>query len=140
MRRLGPCLLLLLLSAEPASLTPPSCKPAAPIDLDARLIGDSVSATATSRLGGDVELEILLPEGVAHVAGPRKLQGRRCEARLEIRPQDRTRREILVRATTVHGGAVMTKVVPLVLFDGPVPAPGTPAKNSRGEALLEFPP
>jgi hypothetical protein len=143
-----PLALILLLALPAAGGTfvakTPSCKPVAPIDLDARLVGDPASPTisvkASSRTGGDVEIEIVLPEGVTHVAGERKQKGRRCEARVDARVPDRLRREILVRATTVHGGATLTKVVPLVLFDRPAARSGNPKKNSRGEAILVFSP
>ena len=149
MRRLGPAVLLALLTAGgiPFAIprSPTSCKPTAPIDLEARIVGDpslpfGISAKASSRTGADVELEIILPDGVTHLAGAKKHNGRRCEARVDVRAKDRKRCEILVRATTVEGGATMTRVLPLVLFDGPVPAPGTPKKNSRGEGILEFSP
>jgi hypothetical protein len=150
MRRLGwgLGLLLALLTAGrglSSPSRPASCKPSAPIDLDARLTGDpsspsGVVARASSRTGGDVELEVVLPEGVDHVAGERKLKGRRCEARVDLRTADRTRREILVRATTTEGGATLTRVVSLPLFDGKERARGTPRKNSRGEAILELSP
>ncbi|MBI3855304.1 MAG: hypothetical protein HY293_06400 [Planctomycetes bacterium] len=145
MRRLGLALLLGLSTASIPLPARPSCKPTAPIDLEARLVGDpsspfGISATATSRTGSEVELEILLPVGITHLSGDRKLKGRRCEARIDASVKDRTRREIFVRATTVEGGAVMTRVVSLLLFDGPLPARGTPGKNSRGEGILEFSP
>jgi hypothetical protein len=124
---------------------PASCKPTAPIDIEARIEGDpgapfAVTAKASSRSGGEVELEIVLPDGATHLGGERKLKGRRCEAKVDARVPDRRRREILVRATTVHGGATLTKVVPLVIFDRPEPPRGVPKRNSRGEALLEFSP
>lgn len=149
MRRTAFGLLLALLTAGGSLLVAPvrpsSCKPTAPIDLDARIVGDpggpfAVAAKAVSRLGGDVELEIVLPEGMTHLAGERKHKGRRCEAKVDARVPDRRRREILVRATTVQGGATLTKVVPLVIFDRPGPAPGTPKLNARGEGILEFSP
>jgi hypothetical protein len=151
MRRLGPALLLVLLTAGGTLLldsrppSPSSCKPTAPIDLTAELVGDpaapfGVVARATSRTGAEVELEIVLPEGVTPLAGERKLKGRRCEARLDLKAADRSRREILVRATFTEGGATMTRVVPLVLFDAPAPPRGAMRKNARGETILELAP
>lgn len=100
-----------------------------------------VTARATSRTGDDVELEIVLPEGVIPLAGNPKSRGRRCEARVDLRANDRTRREILVRAVVTHGTARMVRVVPLVIFDGPRPSSKSKATvNSRGEPILEFSP
>src|SRR2546423_1436183 len=146
MRRLGLGLLLalliagstLLIDAQPSACSSAalgkSCKPSAPIDLTAEIVGDpaapfGVVARATSRTGADVELEIVLPDGVTHLAGERKLKGRRCEARVDVRTKDLAPRAILVRATFTEGGATMTRVVPLVLFDAPAPARGAPGKN-----------
>jgi hypothetical protein len=146
MRRLA--LLLALTTAGGSSLivpASPSCKPTAPIDLEARIVGDpstpfGVSARASSRSGAEVELEIVLPDEVTHLAGLKKLRGRRCEARIDARVKDRRRCEILVRATITEAGATMTRVIPLVLFDAPLPPRGTLKRNSRGEAILEFSP
>jgi hypothetical protein len=146
MRRLA--LLLALLTAGGSSLiipASPTCKPTAPIDLEARIVGDpsapfGISARASSRTGSEVELEIILPDEVTHLAGVKKLSGRRCEARIDAQMNIRKRCEILVRATITEAGATMTRVIPLVLFDAPLPARGTPKKNSRGEAILEFAP
>jgi hypothetical protein len=150
MRRIALGLLLALLTGGGTLLvghrtTPVSCKPTAPIDLDARIVGDpaapfAVAAKAFSRAGGDVEIEIVLPDGVVHLAGEKKRKARRCDAQVDLRVNDRARRVILVRATTVVEGATMTKVAALTLFDGPVPARGTPGRNARGEAILEFSP
>jgi hypothetical protein len=144
MRRLV-FLALLVAHRSPEPDPVPSCKPTAPIDLEARLEGDpttsfSVSARASSRLGLPVELEVVLPEGVAHHAGARKVSGVSCETRLDASVPDRTRREIFVRATVSEGTAKLTKVIPLVLFDKVRPAAATLRKNSRGEALLEYSP
>src|SRR5262245_47962762 len=150
MRRLALGLVLALLTGGGTLLVghrtaPDSCKPPAPIDLDVRLVGDpsspfAITAKAVSRAGGDVELEIVLPDGVVHLAGERKRKARKCEARVDARVNDHARRVILVRATVVIEGATLTKVVPVTLFDQPVPSLGTPGKNSRGEAILEFSP
>jgi hypothetical protein len=148
MRRLALALLPALLAAGGSLLivpAPPPCKPTAPIDLEARILGDpsapfGVSARASSRSGAEVELEIVLPDEVTHLAGLKKLRGRRCEARIDAHVKDRRRCEILVRATVTEGGATMTRVIPLVLFDAPVPSRGTLKRNSRGEAILEFSP
>jgi hypothetical protein len=122
-----------------------SCKPVAPIDLDARLVGDpaagfAVTATAASRTGAEVELEVVLPDGVAHVAGPRKLKGRKVETRVDARVKSGGRQEILVRATFTQGGATMTRVVPLLVQDAAPARPGTPKKSARGDPILEFSP
>jgi hypothetical protein len=149
MRRLALLLLLGLLSAGGSLLIvpskPPSCKPTAPIDLEAKIVGDpsapfGLVARASSRTGVEVDLEIILPEGITPLAGTRKLKGKRCEARLDLHAKDRTRREILVSASFTEGGARLTRVVSLVLFDQPLPSKGTPATDSRGNALLEFSP
>jgi len=148
MRRLGLVFLLAVLTTAGGfafQSRPPSCKPSAPIDLDAQIVGDPASpfgiiARASSRTGAEVDLEIVLPDGVRHLAGARKLKGRRCEARVDLRVDDRARREILVCASFTQGGATMTRVLPLVLFDGPKRPPGAVRKNSRGEAILELSP
>jgi hypothetical protein len=150
MRRLALGLLLALLTGGGTLLvthrTPPeSCKPTAPIDLDARIVGDpaspfAVTAQAVSRAGGEVEIEIVLPDGVVHLGGEKKRKARKCDTRVELRVNDRSRRVIFVRATVVAEGATLTKVVPLTLFDAPLPPRGTPGVNSRGEAILEFSP
>src|SRR5262245_51564870 len=80
---------------------PTSCKPVAPIDIEASIVGDpatgfSVSARAVSRIEADAELEVILPEGVTSVAGERKSRGRKCEVRTDLRAADRTRKEIAV--------------------------------------------
>jgi len=135
----------IVVAHSPLSPPPvPSCKPTAPIDLDVRLVGDpaspfGITAKASSRSGLPVELEIVLPDGVHAVAGQRKAQGRSCEARLDAVARDRSRREILVRATVRQDGAILTRVAPLVLFDAPAPKPAA-KRNSRGEAIQEFGP
>ena len=150
-RRLPLALVLLALLAAGGSLAverpaKTSCKPVAPIDLDASIVGDplspsGVSARAVSRTGAEVELEIVLPPGVAHVAGERKMRGRQCDLRVDLRATDRNRKEIVVRATITDGVSRLTRVLPLVIFDGPPPpSKGRPARNSRGEQLLEFSP
>jgi hypothetical protein len=148
MRRLGLALLLALLTAGGAFTLAPSrlsCKPTAPIDLTAEIVGDPASpfgvvARASSRSGAEIELEIVLPDGVTPVAGERKHRGKRCEARVDLRAADRRRREIFVRASLSEGGATLTRVIPLVLFDTPQERPGTKRRNSRGEAILELAP
>jgi len=139
---------LVLIVGIPAGIRPgpASCKPTPPIELEASIVGDpslpfGITARASSRTGVPVDLEIVLPDGVVAVAGRTRAFGPRCEARLDVRAADRTRREILVRATFTQGGATMTRVLPLVIFDGTAPAaPGTLRKNSRGEPILEFSP
>lgn len=140
-------LLLVALVAAHSPLpppAPPSCKPTAPIDLDVRLVGDpaapfGITAKASSRSGLPVELEIVLPDGVRAVAGQSKARGRACEARLDAVARDRSRREILVRATVRQDGAILTRVAPIVLFDAPA-AKSAAKRNSRGEAIQEFGP
>jgi len=124
-----------------------SCKPVAPIDLEASLIGDptagfGVSAKATSRTGLEVDLEVILPEGVIHVAGERKKRGRQCDLRVDLRAGDRTRKEIAVVATITDGqGARLVRSVPLVLFDAPIPEKkGKPGRDRRGNPVQEFSP
>jgi hypothetical protein len=148
MRRLALALLPALLAAGGSLLvvpSSPSCKPTAPIEVEARIVGDpsapfGVSARASSPSGAEVELEIVLPDEVTHLGGVKKLRARRCEARIDARVKDRRRCEIFVRATITEGGAAMTRVIPLVLFDAPLPPRGTLKRNSRGEAILEFSP
>lgn len=138
--------LILPLAATPALLPSPSpCKPTPPINLEARIVGDpyapfSIEAHAASRTGHEVELEIILPEGVAHVAGERRARGRRSELRVDVRAPGPARREIFVRATIREGDAKLTRVVPLVVNDAPAAPKGTLKTNSRGEAILEFGP
>lgn len=124
-----------------------SCKPVAPIDIEASIVGDpaagfGVSAKAASRTGLDVDLEVILPEGVTHVAGERKSRGRQCDVRVDLRAADRTRKEISVVATITDGkGARLVRVVPLVLFDGPAPpSKGRPGRDRRGNPIQVFSP
>jgi hypothetical protein len=144
MRRL--LITLAALSAVPWSASPalPCRKPVAPIDLHVTVEGDPATGVridaAASARGREVELEIVLPAEVSALAGDRKGAGRRVELHLETRAPDRKRREILVRATIREGDAVLTRVEPVVLHDGPVPSPGTPGTGPRGEAILEFAP
>jgi hypothetical protein len=146
MRRLAPLLLILLAAGASLPIVPPraSCKPTPPIDLDARIVGDpsgvfEIIARASSPLGAEIDLEIVLPDGVACPSGKKRLQGKACDLRVTAQARDRSRREILVRATFTHANATMTRVVPLVLFDAP-PVPHPVRRNSRGEAILEFSP
>ncbi|HLY11649.1 MAG TPA: hypothetical protein VKW04_20280, partial [Planctomycetota bacterium] len=137
--------LALALAHTPAEKpSPSSCKPFAPIDLDAAIVGDpgspfGITARASSRLGVPLDLEIVLPDGVTAHGGQAKASGRVCETRLEASALDRSRREILVRASFTQGTATMVRVVSLVLFDRPAPAPKAPLKtNARGETILEY--
>ena len=148
MHRLGLALLVAVLTVGASTFVSPRptpCKPTAPIDLEAQIVGDpsspfGISARARSRTGAEVELEIILPDGVTHLSGAKKVKGRRCEARVDAAVKDHARREILVRASFTEGSATMTRVIPLVLFEGPAPVRGTPKKGARGDALLEFSP
>jgi hypothetical protein len=122
-----------------------SSKPEAPIDLEARIVGDpsapfAVHARASSRTQHEVELELVLPEGITHLAGERRAHGRQCDLRVDLHAPDDARRGILVRATIREGDAKLVKVVPLVLHDRPAASKGTPRKNAQGEAILEFGP
>jgi len=123
-----------------------SCKPTAPIDIEASIVGDpsgafGVTARAASRHGAEVDLEIVLPDGVIHLTGERKMRGRRCETRVDLRATDQNRKEIVVRATITDGEARLTRVLPLVIFAGPPPASkGRPGRDGRGEPILEFSP
>ena len=148
MRWLGLALLLLTALAgwnlaPPPS--PPSCKPTPPIDLEARIVGDpsgpfGIEASASSKTGLEVEIEIVLPDGVTHLKGERRAAGRRCGLRVDAHSPGQARREILVRATLREGTAKFTRVLPLLLNDAPPAPQGTPKTNSRGEAILEFGP
>lgn len=141
--------LALALAHVPAPAPAPSrtsCKPTAPIDLEAALEGDpagtfGVTARASSRLGAPIDLEIILPTGVTLQGGRPRASGPLCQAHVDATARDRSRREIFVRATVVQGSARLTKVVPLVLFDAPA-APPVPRRktNSRGEPIAEFSP
>jgi len=144
-------ILALALAHVPAPAPAPepprsSCKPTAPIDLEATLEGDpagtfGVTARASSRLGAPVDLEIVLPDGVTLQGGRPRVSGRTCDAHVDATARDRSRREIFVRATGVQGSARFTKVIPLVLFEAPSAAPAPRRKtNSRGEAIAEFSP
>ena len=122
------------------------CKPGAPIDLEASLIGDptspfGVSAKATSLTGDEVDLEILLPEGVIHLGGERKARGKKVETRIDLRSTDLKPKQIVVRASISDGTGRMSRVVPLNLFKEPPPEPkGTLKRDNRGDLILEFSP
>jgi hypothetical protein len=146
MRRLALLLLTLLAAGASLPVVPArtSCKPTPPIDLDARIVGDpagafDIVARASSSLGAEIDLEILLPDGVTCQTGKQRLKGKSCDLKVTAQAHDRSRREILVRASFTQGNATMTRVVPLVLFDAP-PAKHPVRRNSRGEAILEFSP
>jgi hypothetical protein len=118
-------------------------KPGPPLRLEAAIVGDparpfGIAARASSPLDADIELEALLPDGVAALGGDRKRRARTPDLRLDCVARDGARREILVRATLEAGGARMTRVASLVLHDAPSSPPGILKKNSRGEAILEF--
>jgi hypothetical protein len=148
MRRLVPLLLLTLFAAgasRPISPVRSSCKPTPPIDIDARIVGDpsapfGIVARATSPTGAEIDLEIILPDGVTHLAGQKRHRAKSCDLRIDVQARDRSRQEILVRASFTRENATMTRVVPLVLFDPPAPPKQPVLKNSRGEAILEFSP
>jgi len=146
MRRLAPLLLILLAAGASLPIVPArtTCKPTPPIDLDARIVGDpagafEIVARASSPLGAEIDLEILLPDGVSSPSAKKRLKGKSCDLRVPAQARDRSRREILVRATFTQANATMTRVVPLVLFDAPPPKHPV-RRNSRGEAILEFSP
>lgn len=144
------CVLVALLAGSGSFLSPgptrTSCKPEAPIQLEASIIGDpispfAVSAKATSLSGDEVDLEIVLPTGVIHLGGERKARGRRCETRVDLRAQDQNPRQILVRASISDGTGRMVKIVPLKLFGGAPPEQkGKLKRDNRGELILEFSP
>ena len=134
----------LLASSWSAPLPGPARKPVAPIDLEARLEGDPdaacrISASANGR-GRDVELEIVLPEGMAALAGERNGSGKRVELRVDARSLDRRRRVVFVRASLRDGDAVLTRVEPIVIHDSPAAPRGVPRTGARGEPILEFAP
>jgi hypothetical protein len=120
-----------------------SCKPEAPIQLEASIIGDpispfAVSAKATSLTGDEVELEIVLPNGVIHLGGERKARGKKVETRVDLRAQDQNPRQIFVRASISDGTGRISKIVPLRLFGGNPPGPkGALKRDSRGDLILE---
>src|SRR6185503_11248984 len=124
-------LLALLCAGGPLVVERPtriSCKPAASIELEVSIVGDpagvfGVAMKAASRIDADIDLEIEVLDGVAHVVGERKIRGRRSDGRVDLRALDRTPRQIVVRATISDGTARFVKVVPLNLFGGPPPAP-----------------
>jgi hypothetical protein len=116
----------------------------APIEIEARLLGDPetgcvVEASASAR-GHDVELEVVLPEGVEGLEGRLLARGARPTLRLDARAPGRARREILVRASVREGDAVLTRVRPLVVRDAPPPPKGVRTRGARGEPVLEFAP
>jgi hypothetical protein len=118
-------------------------KPVAPIEVEARLEGDpsadfAVVARASTRIDADVDLEIHFPAGVTAGAGARRVAARSPELRVTARAEPGARREILVRATIQQGGARLTRVVPIVIGEGPPEAQGVLKTNSRGEKILEF--
>jgi hypothetical protein len=123
-----------------------SCKPAAPIDIEASILGDPASpsgifAKATSLSGDEVDLEIILPNGVVHLGGERKARGKKVETRVDLRAQDQNPRQILVRASISDGTGRLVKIVPLNLFGGVRAAPkGTLKRDPRGELIQEFSP
>jgi hypothetical protein len=161
MRRLGPLFLFLAggglvpvalwtapAASPPDAQAPPSGvseKPSPPIDLEARIEGDplrpfGIVASASSRTGHEVELEVVLPPGVLHRAGDRLVRGMRCLLRADLETDGRGRREIFVRASIHEGSATQTRVLSLVLGDAASAPPGHPTRNARGEAILEFKP
>jgi hypothetical protein len=132
------------LASRPAP-APSSCKPSSPIDLEAKLVGDpyapfGIVASASSRTGHEVELEVVLPDGVVHLGGDRRATGKRCGLRVDVQATGRERREIFVRATIRDGNARLTRVIPLVVNDAPAEPKGSLKTNARGEAILEFRP
>lgn len=138
--------LLACLLAAPWSVPLPGAarKAVAPIDLEARLEGDPeaacrITASASGR-GRDVELEIVLPEGVAALAGERKGAGKRVALRVDARALDRRRQVVFVRASLREGEAVLTRVEPIVIHDAPAPPQNAPRTGARGEPILEFGP
>jgi hypothetical protein len=123
-----------------------SCKPEAPIELTASIVGDpispfGVSAKATSLSGEEVDLEIVLPAGVIHLGGERKARGKRVETRVDLRAQDQNPRQILIRASIDDGTGRLVKIVPLNLFGGHAQKPkGTLKRDPRGELIQDFSP
>src|SRR6187549_3781156 len=122
MRRLAPLLLVVVAAGASLPIVPArtSCKPTPPIDLDARIVGDpagafEIVARASSPLGAEIDLEIVLPDGVSSSSDKKRLKGKSCNLRVPAQAKDRSRREILVRATFTQANATMTRVVPLVL-------------------------
>jgi hypothetical protein len=119
-----------------------SCKPSAPIELEASLIGDPISpfgvhAKANSLIGDEVELEIIVPDGVIHLGGERKARGKKVETRVDLRAQDRTPRQIVVRASISDGTGRVSKFISLKIFGSPPEQKGTLKVDNRGDLILE---
>jgi len=134
------------LAASGALLAPrptrTSCKPSAPIELEASLIGDPISpfgvhAKATSLSGDEVELEIILPDGVIHLGGERKARGKNVETRVDLRAQDQNPRRIFVRASISDGTGRVSRIIPLNIFGSPPEQKGALKVDKRGDLILE---
>lgn len=148
------CILLILGcdSAPPAPVAPSSCKPEAPFQLSARLIGDpqagstcGLIVTVTALADGDVTVQVSLPTGVSRVRGDSSFAGplRKGEARelkLDVSVTDTRRREIHVYGSLAAQGFRCAGATTIVLNeDGSTPpSRGTQKRNARGESILEF--
>jgi hypothetical protein len=147
--------LILAVSAGCARPDPPpaaSCKPTAAVDLSAQLVGNpradarcGLLVHAAPRFDADLEIEIVLPEGVTRAAGDAKWsgpakRGETHELRLDF-SCDGKRREIVVRATATAPGVRQTSVSSIVLNEdgSSPPTKGVRKVNSRGEPIWEFP-
>jgi len=128
-----------LLASRP---TRTSCKPNAPIELEASLVGDprspfAVLAKANSLTGDEVEIEIILPDGVIHLGGERKARGKKVETRVDLRAQDQNPRQIFVQASISDGTGRVSKIVPLKIFGKPEEQKGTLKVDNRGDLILD---
>lgn len=139
-------------SPPPLAAAPSSCKPDAPIQVTARLIGDphagstcGVIVSFTALADGDVSIQVALPTGVGLVRGDTTWtsplrRGERRDLKLDVSIPDTLRREIVAYGTIAVGGARCTTATSLVLNEsGAAPASrGVEKRNSRGESILEF--
>lgn len=136
--------ILLLLAACDAPSGERSCKPQAPITLSAELSGDPLASCEIRAEAvcdaAEVEVEVVLPAGLAHLEGARTGTGRRVNLSVRARAADRRPRVVYVRATLREGSAKLTRVVSLPLEEAPRTPPGVLRKNARGETILELTP
>lgn len=137
--------------ADERDFPAPPKKPAAPFDLDLRTVGRpdpgvpfGLVVAATSRIAGEVTVEVSIPPGAEHLAGEARWSGRlrageTRRLRLDLSVPDRDRREIFVTVQcAVDGKTRLARCASLVLHDAPVAAQGVPGRNARGEGILDF--
>lgn len=148
------CILLILGcdSAPPPPVAPSTCKPEAPFQLSARLIGEPRAGSTcglivsfTALADGDAAVQVSLPDGVSLVrgdstyAGPLR-KGEVRELKLDVSVADTRRREIQVYGSLAAQGFRFAGATTIVLNeDGSTPpSRGTQKRNARGESILEF--